>query len=307
MSSSTEIAEREVRIEALGYDYAAREQEPAGPCNLCGSAQRIELSHTDRYGYPAVFNVCARCGLGMISPRLTSDEYARFYESVYRPLVSAYHGRRIDAETVQEDQREYTAELAGFLRRNLPGTPKTLMDIGGSTGVVAQILREELGCECTVLDPAPDELAVAAELGMETIEGFAEDYDPGERSWDLVLLCQTIDHLLDVRATLEAMRRMMGSDGHAFVDILDVGFMMRRRGSIEGAIKIDHPYYLTRDTALAYFALCGMVPIAEHTSHNGHWGFVLQAGEPREVDWGVVHSAAERFLADAWNLRATAR
>ena len=50
-----------------------------------------------------------------------------------------------------------------------------------------------------MLDPAPDELEVAAAAGMETIAGFAEDFDPGERRWDLVLLCQTIDHLLDVR------------------------------------------------------------------------------------------------------------
>jgi len=302
--SANEIAERTARIDALGYDYEARDLEPAGDCNLCGSAHRIELCHRDRYGYPAVFNVCARCGLGMISPRLTPEEYGHFYESIYRPLVSAFHGRLIDAETVQGDQREYTEELASFLRRNLAETPKTLMDIGGSTGIVAEILRADFGCECTVLDPAPDELAVAAKLGMETIEGFAEDYDPGDRSWELVLLCQTIDHLLDVRATLDAMRRMMGESGYAFIDVLDVGFMMRRRGSIEGAVKIDHPYYLGRETANAYFDLAGMEVVAEHASHNGHLGFLLAAGKPSEPDWERLAASSARFLADAWDLRA---
>jgi nicotinamide-nucleotide amidase len=34
---------------------------------------------------------------------------------VYRPLVSAYHGRRIDAETLQAEQREYAAVRAETL------------------------------------------------------------------------------------------------------------------------------------------------------------------------------------------------
>ena len=60
--------------------------------------------------------MCRRCGLGFLSPRLTAAEYGAFYEDVYRPLVSAFHGRRIDAETVQDDQRGYAAELVELLR-----------------------------------------------------------------------------------------------------------------------------------------------------------------------------------------------
>jgi 2-polyprenyl-3-methyl-5-hydroxy-6-metoxy-1,4-benzoquinol methylase len=180
------------------------------------------------------------------------------------------------------------------------------MDVGGSTGVVAAPLRERFGAEVTVLDPAPEELRVAEAAGMETVAGFAEDYDPAGRTWDLVLLCQTIDHLLDVRSTLEAIRRMLGPDGRAFVDVLDVGFMMRRHGGIEGAVKVDHPFYLTRRTALAYFAVAGLEPRSERTSDDGHWGFVLAPAEPAEPDWHELRAGAEGLLADAWALRAVA-
>ena len=81
--------------------------------------------------------MCTRCGLGYLSPRLTAGEYGAFYESVYRPLVSAYHGRRIDAETVQVEQRDYGAELVEFLRETLPAAPASVLDVGGSTGIVA--------------------------------------------------------------------------------------------------------------------------------------------------------------------------
>jgi len=287
------VSDRAERIAAVGFDYAAHETEPVAACNLCGSTDLAELSTRDRYGYPAPLAMCRRCGLGFLSPRLTAAEYGAFYEDVYRPLVSAFHGRRIDAETVQDDQRGYAAELVEFLRSTLPSPPRTVMDVGGSTGIVAGAVRDAFGAEATVLDPAPDELAVAAAAGMETIAGFAEDFRPGGRRWDLVLLCQTVDHLLDVRGTLAAMRGMTSVDGHAFVDVLDLLIAARKQGSVEGAAKIDHPYYLTRDTALAFFRRAGFAPVAERLSGDGHWGFVLAPAEPGEPDWdGLARGAA---------------
>jgi SAM-dependent methyltransferase len=297
--------ERAARIGAVGYDYAAQELELVRSCNLCGSTHHVEVARVDRYGYPAVFRVCARCGLGFLSPRLTGAGYGSFYDGVYRPLVSAYHGRLIDAETVQVEQRDYARELTTFLRAHLDRPPADVLDLGGSTGVVAAAMRDAFGSALTVLDPAPDELAVAAAAGMETIEGFVEDLDPGARRWELLLLCQTIDHLLDVGAVLRTMRGLLADGGRAFVDVLDVEFMARRRGSIEGAVKIDHPYYLTRDTALAYFGQAGLAPVAERLSDDGHWGFVLEAAEPVEPDWSVMRASADALLAELWRLRAS--
>ena len=108
------------------YDYAARDKEAVEVCNLCGSTDHVELTQVDRYGFPATMRICTRCGLGFLSPRLTAAEYGEFYEDVYRPLVSAYHGRRIDAETVQVDQRLYAAELVGFLRKALRAPPASV-------------------------------------------------------------------------------------------------------------------------------------------------------------------------------------
>ncbi|MGH3770802.1 MAG: class I SAM-dependent methyltransferase [Pseudonocardiaceae bacterium] len=256
----------------------------------------MEVSERDRYGYPATFVVCPRCGLGYLCPQLSASQYAHFYSEIYRPLVSAYHGRRIDAETVQIEQRGYAAELAAFLLPLLPSSPRTILDVGGSTGVVARVLAKRLHARATVLDPSPDELAVARTAGMETIAGFVEDFDPGERRWDLVLLCQTIDHLLDVLGTLAALRQMMTDEGRAFVDIVDLDVLLRRTGSIERVVKIDHPYYLTGPTAAALFALTGFTIVAQRLTNDGHRGFVLAPGPCAEPDWPALEATATRFL-----------
>ncbi|MGI8902288.1 MAG: class I SAM-dependent methyltransferase [Solirubrobacteraceae bacterium] len=286
------------RIAALAYDYAAQPKEQAGMCNLCGARGEcvIQVAERDRYGYPAILVACARCGLGWLSPRMTADAYVAFYAGVYRPLVSAFHGRRIDAETVQAQQRDYAVELADFLLPRLPRGGGTILDVGGSTGAVAGALVARIGGRATVLDPAPEELAVARTAGMETIAGLAEELDPRGRTWDLVLLCQTIDHLLDVRATLAALHRVTAAGGRAFIDILDVDLMLAIEGDIERVVKVDHPYYLARPTATAMFALTGYTILAERVSGDGHRGFLLAPGPPIEPDWRVLKQSAGAFL-----------
>ena len=142
-----------------------------------------------------------------------------------------------------------------------------------------------------MLDPAPDELAVAAAAGMETIAGFAEDFDPGERRWDLVLLCQTIDHLLDVRATLESMRRMTAADGHAFVDVLDLLIARAQEGHDRGRGE-DRPPVLPdpRHGASRSSRASGFEPVAERLSARRALGLPARAGASRASRTGTSSS-----------------
>jgi 2-polyprenyl-3-methyl-5-hydroxy-6-metoxy-1,4-benzoquinol methylase len=198
-----DASERRRRLDTLEYDYAARPKTYVDACNLCRGQRFVHLVHRDRYGYAARASGCARCGLVFLNPVMTAEAYAQFYRSIYRPLVSAYHGRLIDAHTVQEEQREYAGHLSASLRpfaRQLEG--RALLDVGGSTGVVAARLVADLGLRATILDPSPAELEQAARRGFETVAGFVEDFDPGARRFGVVTLCQTIDHLLDVERGL---------------------------------------------------------------------------------------------------------
>ncbi len=118
---TTISSDRRQRIDALGYDYAAQPREWLSSCNLCGGTLLVNLTHRDRYGFPAQSSACARCGLVFLNPRMTADTYGRFYDGIYRPLVSAYHGRLIDARTIQDEQRDYAATRAAFSRPCIDG------------------------------------------------------------------------------------------------------------------------------------------------------------------------------------------
>jgi hypothetical protein len=167
--------ERRDRIAAFGYDYAAQPREALATCNLCASATFAIVTHRDRYGYPAEAHACMQCGLVFLNPRMTAEAYSRFYDGVYRPLVSAFHGRLIDAKTIQAEQRDYAVERASLLRPFVAsGALTTMLDIGGSTGVVAHHFAEQFGLRGTLIDPAPLEVEEARRLGLETITGLVE-------------------------------------------------------------------------------------------------------------------------------------
>src|SRR5215208_1062544 len=139
-------AERAQRIAALAYDYDAQPKEAIAACNLCGASAFAVLAHHDRYGFAAPAHACARCGLVFLNPRMTADAYAHFYDGVYRPLVSAFHGRLIDAKTIQAEQRDYAIERADFIRPFVAGAGlRTMLDIGGSTGVVSHHFARDFG------------------------------------------------------------------------------------------------------------------------------------------------------------------
>jgi SAM-dependent methyltransferase len=266
-------------------------------CNLCGGSQFAVVAQQDRYGFPAQSLGCCDCGLVFLSPRLTPEAYRRFYDGVYRPLVSAFHGRRIDAETVEADQAPYAERLAELLAPFFAPRPGgIILDVGGSTGVVSARLAEALSMRALVLDPAPDEVARARARGLEGVVGTIEDWERPDKRFELVLLCQTIDHLLDIASALAAIRDVIADDGFLFVDIVDFRAAYLRNRSVEGATKIDHPYSLTEATAEAFLERAGFaVALKEHAPDQLHVGYVCRPAAPEPEARPSAESVAQLF------------
>lgn len=269
------------RIRTLGYDYSLQHKERVHFCNLCGATGQTLLTHVDRYGYLVTAAACSTCGLTFLNPVMTRVAYGDFYARIYRPLVSAYHGRLINAQTIQDEQLTYAHALAEVIRPWTVGRRvETLLDIGGSTGVVALELTKLFPIKASVLDPAADELDWAAKFGMETITGFLEQYDPKGRQFDLVTLCQTIDHLTDALGSLRKIRQLLTPDGLFFMDIVDFRAAYLRQASIESAVKIDHPYYFTEETAEAMLRRAGFNVLQKiYASDHLHIGYICGSGE----------------------------
>jgi SAM-dependent methyltransferase len=297
---------KEERVAAAGFNFAEQKLERIDKCQLCGNNIFLEISHSDRYGFPTKTVACTECGLTFLNPRMDGAGYAKFYEHYYRPLVSAYYGRLFDAKTIQKDQLTYTDEVIDFLNEYLINKPQlSFLDIGGSTGIVAAGLIKKFKVKATILDPAPDEIAEANSLGLETITSLFEDWNPGERKFDLVGMFQTVDHLLDINNTFEKIRNILKDDGLFIIDIVDFRHNYLKFWSTEEAIKIDHPFYFTENSFEKILKKFGFEFIKKSISKDKHLVIYVckLAGETPNVSFKDGY--AEKYFEEIRYVQST--
>jgi 2-polyprenyl-3-methyl-5-hydroxy-6-metoxy-1,4-benzoquinol methylase len=258
------------------------ERKFVAACNFCGSERRAIVAQPDRYGFPVRTVMCLECGLYYLADRLTDDGYAKFYADNYRKLTSLFAGEpQSDINDIHADQVAYAKRLihalSGFLNFR-PGA--RAIDVGGSGGQVAFQFHKYFGLSATVLDPAADEVAAARKLGLEGITGSFEQFETNEL-FDLILFCRSIEHVQDLHGVLTKMRRMLSPDGLLYCDIVDFTELCRLAGHPEGVTKIDHCYWLTRETAARIFSSVGLQTLMVDVSlRQPLAGFLLRSCEP---------------------------
>lgn len=264
------------------FDYASQPKERVTSCNLCGQSVFVTVAHRDRYGFPVTVDACRACGLVFLNPRMTREGYSKFYDGPYRELVSAYHGREINAQTIQPEQRRYAHALGDWLAPHLPcDRMGKLLDVGGSTGIVARHLSRRFAYDGAVVDPAASELTLAAgtfpkQGALLVFNDFAEDFQPSPGDCDLITICQTIDHCLDISAVLKMARKAIADDGLLYVDIVDLKAVLKRDG-LSRAFKLDHPYYLTEETMTRYLNGWGFrIEAMSYSPDGAHVGFLCR-------------------------------
>jgi SAM-dependent methyltransferase len=256
------------RILALGFDYAQQPMNTVN-CNLCESSDLTVIAGMDRYGQSVRVVQCDHCGLVFHNPRMTKEAYAEFYAKWYRLLVKEHSGRDVSTETLAAEAKGYGYGLCPNLEPVLRGRfGQSLLDIGGSTGVVAHILADAYGLTATVLDPSREELKHAKSLGLRTIHALFEDWQP-EGHYDVITLFQTIDHLLDIKGALAKVRSLLNPGGVFIFDICEWEATKRWAGCLEQAIKIDHPYYLTNATTEKYLESAGLRAVGRGEACDG--------------------------------------
>lgn len=230
------------------------------PCALCGTAPTTVVTEQDRYGLPTRVVQCTRCSLRYLNPRMTKDAYAEFYQHGYRPLLQRVKPGLTLAD-IEGNQWEYAAALSNTVALHVARyAGGQLVDVGGSTGIVGRLFHARWGFWVNVVDPSPDELARAR--GCCTFHATAEDWQP-ERTYDVALLCRTIDHLLDPLGVLTKLRQCSTL---LIVDAMDVD-----RWPANSRYKVDHPYAFTRATFHALVKAAGWQPVHEWHREGGRY------------------------------------
>jgi SAM-dependent methyltransferase len=276
------------------------EQAASTLCNVCGSDAAAILSDLDRYGFPGRTAMCLRCGLIYNVDRFKPEGYTEFYVTGgYRRLIGAFKAVEQSIERVHAAQVQYASRLVRTFKGVIPRNPKgRMLDVGGSTGLIAEQFEKHFGHRPTIIEPAADEVAKAKALGLEAIVGSVETWQTDEK-FDVVLLCRTVEHLYDLKLSLTKIRALLKPGGLFFCDLAEFLEIVRREGPPEATTKIDHVYWLTQETAPPIFRMLGFeVAAMQLTLPPDQVGFLLRATDPqplqpRSPDW--IHKTLRFF------------
>lgn len=139
--------------------------------------------------------------------RRIQDYYAKRFDEAERLITRSANG-----------QLEYLRVQRLLSSRIAPGS--RVLDVGGGTGVHAKWLAAA-GHEVTLVDPVPEQVAVAsaAGSGFRSLVGDARDLQFEDESFEVVLLFGPLYHLQGREERLRAWReayRVLTPDGMVF-------------------------------------------------------------------------------------------
>lgn len=271
-----QLRERMTRAQSLGYDYASRAVHPVPLCNTCKTNKTHLISNQDRYGFEVGCVECDNCQTAWLSPRMSPADYQDFYSNWYRPLLSAWYGREFTAESIEGDQTIYAKAVCDGLEKRLANRQgQSLLDVGGSTGIMAQALADVYGLVPTVLDPCEAELERAAARGFRTIHGCAETAGIFEQ-FDVITMMQTIEHLTDPRGVMLKLKCLLKPGG---LIVFDANQWQQQKTNrpVEMFIKIDHLYYFSDYAIRWLLEACGLKIVTKFCCVNNKWHYVCRA------------------------------
>ena len=155
-------------------------------------------------------------------------------------MIKAYSGKT-DAHKLPQKR---VLEISKLLQKYIPQKALSVINIGG-TPADYMFLKNEINIkDYTCLNPGLDE----AGEGYVVINSGIEDYQPNGRTFDVIFMLGTINHLSEPLDAFSKISKLMNSNSLFVFDYKDPLSKMKSMSHPVGSLQIDHPTYPTLKT-----------------------------------------------------------
>jgi len=217
------------------------------PCLLCESHRFVVIAEKDRYNVKVQTCICQNCGLIQTNPRLGAQDYADFYETLYREL---YTGTVDTIEAFFKGQRRAGKRILaaiGDLYEIGPGV--RVLEVGtGAGGTLEELCKT--GAIGLGLDLDKDYLRYGRQRWLNLQYGRIDDWSLAFRP-DFVVYRHVLEHLLDPVGELRKIHQMGRSAiPYLFVEVPGIeniaGAPTRLRGDVLKTLQSAHICYFSK-------------------------------------------------------------
>lgn len=182
------------------------------PCLLCGGRSwdvLVEGRDHDVAANGLWFAVvkCRDCGLCFTNPRPSVESIGRFYSADYKP----YKGRKL-REGLRAALKSWYRTRDERRTLGWHGQGR-LLDFGCGSGAFLKRMRQQ-GWKVTGIDVAEDVVKrLCAEEDLQVLHGTLPHADLEPKSFDVVTMWQSLEHVHDPLETLKQCRRLLTRGG----------------------------------------------------------------------------------------------
>ena len=194
------------------------------PCPICSSEEKI-LLYRQRFsrlsegsllkGYDVV--ICQNCGFGFADQIPGQDAFDLYYRDMSKYDYQERGGR----ESARDEER--FEETATLIQHFLPNREAVILDIGCSTGGLLSKIKQSGFPNVIGVDPSPLCASAAMKLyGIRVFNRSITELSTSGQSFDFVILVGVLEHLRDLSAAVEEIRRILADGGQLYVEVPDL-------------------------------------------------------------------------------------
>ena len=218
----------------------------AVPC-LCSSKEFDLIARYDRYSMRQDTVMCTKCGLILSNPRLTEEEYARFYETdTYRKCYTS-----IDyLNTCRKKYNSTTGQhiFNAILKVEELNQIKTVMEFGAGGGWNL-IPFKERGISAIGYDYSRTLTALGREYGLNMHKGGIAEVTG---RYDVIILNHAIEHFTDLIGYIKKLKKHLNPNGIFYIAVPNIKHF--NMGQLQNA----HTFYFTLATLQYYMSQCDL-------------------------------------------------
>ncbi|HEX3898854.1 MAG TPA: class I SAM-dependent methyltransferase [Mycobacteriales bacterium] len=209
----------------------------------------------DRYG-ETVGTVlrCLECGHASLAETPTDE------------VLAAAYGEAADPVSLDEEDGQLETARRSLARIEAVVSPGRLVDLGCWTGSFVSAAAQR-GWQASGVEPSTWAVARARERGLDVRLGDLRESGVADGSMRCVVMCDVIEHLLDVSAAIGLIADMLEPGGALYLTTPDAGGRLARlMGSRWWSILPMHVQYFTVDSMRRLLERHGL-RVVETASH----------------------------------------
>ena len=186
-------------------------------CPACGSSVKKPWLSKEIGGLKFIFDKCCTCGTAYLNPQPSAESLKSMYAYSGHGSKSLTSFDKVMASEVEFPNSTVDAQRMVNYAKKLLGPVKAgqakALDIGSGYGFFSKAALEQ-GFQVIAVNPARAENRIFRQLnGFEPIPLFFEEVDFGPEKFDLVILSQVLEHLLDPLQVLVKVSNLMKPKG----------------------------------------------------------------------------------------------